>query len=308
MRYRQLGKTGWQVSAVSMGAWALGNQWGQLSDTEAAATVRAGLDGGINLFDTADNYGPLISETRLGAALGSERGNVYIATKVGHLLYRQGHPQVYTHPLHVVAACHGSLHRLGTDYIDLYQCHDEDPPHPEVYLEGFELLKQQGKIRHFGVSSGRAAVIAVFDAGGECAAAQIDYSAIRRGAEREALPLCLERNIGTLIRGALGQGVLTAKYNPDTHFADSVRAQWNEGARRERYLAELAVAGQIAAVKGDRSLIDLALAFVLAHPAVSCAIAGAKSAEQAKANAAAAAANLSAQELAQIQALTASMV
>ncbi len=308
MQYRRLGKTDWQVSVVSMGAWALGNQWGELSDAGATATVRAGLDAGINLFDTADNYGPLLSEQRLGKALGGDRANVYIATKVGHLLYRQGHPQVYTHPLHVVAACHGSLHRLGTDYIDIFQCHDEDPPHPEIYLEGFELLRQQGKIRHFGISSGKPQVISAFDQDGGCATAQIDYSAIRRAAEREALPLCAERDIGTLIRGALGQGVLTGKYSGESKFADSVRGQWNSGERRRLFLAELAIAEEIAALGGpDRTIIDLALAFVLAQEGVTCAIAGAKSADQATANASAAAVELTADELEKIRALSAAI-
>ena len=155
MEYRRLGKTGWEVSAVSFGAWALGNQWGELSDETANGTVRAALECGVNLFDTADNYGPLLGEERLGKALGPDRQRVFIASKVGHLLYRQGHPQRYTHPLHIVSACHASLHRLGTDYIDLYQCHQADPDDVDVFLEGFEILRRQGKIRHFGVSSGK---------------------------------------------------------------------------------------------------------------------------------------------------------
>ena len=132
MEYRRLGTTGWDVSTVSLGAWALGNQWGELTDESAHRTVRVALASGINLFDTADNYGPLIGEERLGKALGGDRQRVFVASKVGHLLYRQGHPQVYTHPLHIVNvnACHASLHRLGTDYIDLYHCHAEDPPAP----------------------------------------------------------------------------------------------------------------------------------------------------------------------------------
>ena len=302
MEYRRLGKTGWDVSAVSFGAWALGNQWGELSDETAHRTVRAALDAGINLYDTADNYGPLLGEERLGKALGSERPNIYIASKVGHLLYRQGHPQNYTHPLHIVSACHASLHRLGTDYIDLFQCHDEDPPHPEVYLEGFEILRDQGKIRHFGVSSGIPDVIAKFDAGGECAIAQIEYSIVRRGPEKAALPLCRERDIGTLIRGSLGQGVLTGKYDADARFEDFVRQGWNSGRRRELFLAELAVADAVGALcEPGRGMVDLALAFVLAHPAVTCAIAGAKSPAQIRANAAGAGAALRPGELDRIR-------
>ena len=308
MKYRRLGKTGWEVSAVSVGAWALGNQWGELTDETARETVRAALDSGINLFDVADGYGPLLAEERLGRALGSERSSVFIATKVGNLGNRQGHAQAYTHPLHIVSACHASLHRLGTDYIDLYQCHQAEPDNVEVFLEGFAILRDQGKIRHFGVSSGNADVIARFDAAGECAIAQIDYSIVRRGAERTALPLCRERDIGTLIRGSLGQGVLTGKYDGETRFSDSVRARWNDGGRRDLFLQELAVAEAVGRMsRPGRGPVELALGFVLAHPAVSCAITGAKSPGQIRANAAAAGSTLTAAELAEIRSHSAHM-
>ncbi len=308
MKYRRLGKTGWEVSAVSVGAWALGNQWGDLTDETARETVRAALDSGINLFDVADGYGPLLAEERLGRALGSERSSVFIATKVGNLGNRQGHAQAYTHPLHIVSACHASLHRLGTDYIDLYQCHQAEPDNVEVFLEGFAILRDQGKIRHFGVSSGNADVIARFDAAGECAIAQIDYSIVRRGAERAALPLCRERDIGTLIRGSLGQGVLTGKYDEETRFSDSVRARWNDGGRRDLFLQELAVADAVGRMsRPGRGPVELALGFVLAHPAVSCAITGAKSPGQIRANAAAAGSTLAAAELAEIRSHSAHM-
>ena len=309
MQFRRLGKTGWEVSAVSVGAWSLGNQWGELSDQIAGETVRAALDFGINLFDVADGYGPLLAEERLGRALGSMRSEVFIATKVGNLGGRQGHPQAYTHPLHIVSACHASLHRLGTDYIDLFQCHQSDPDDVEVFLEGFRLLRDQGKIRHFGVSSGNAEVIAKFDAEGECAIAQIDYSIVRRGAERAALPLCLERDIGTLIRGSLGQGVLTGKYDAGSRFDDFVRAGWNSGERRRLYLQELAVADAVAGLsRPDLGIVDLAVGFVLAHPAVTCAITGAKSPEQIRANAAAAGTRLDGTEFERIRAASAAMI
>ena len=302
MEYSRLGKTDWQVSAISVGAWALGNQWGELSDQDAHATVRAALESGINLFDVADGYGPLLAEERLGQALGDDRQRVYIATKVGNLGNKQGHPLNYTDPLHIINSCHASLHRLGTDYIDLYQCHQENPSNVEVFLEGFEILRDQGKIRHFGVSSGTPDVIAKFDAGGECAIAQIDYSIVRRGPEKAALPLCRERDIGTLIRGSLGQGVLTGKYDAGSRFEDFVRQGWNSGRRRELFLAELAVADAVGALcEPGRGMVDLALAFVLAHPAVTCAITGAKSPAQIRANAAGAGAALRPGELDRIR-------
>ena len=166
-----------------------------------------------------------------------------------------------------------------------------------------QLLREQGKIRHFGVSSGSTEVIAKFDSADQCAMAQIDYSIVRHGAERAALPLCLERDIGTLIRGSLGQGVLTGKYDAESRFGDFVRTGWDDGRRRALYLSELAIADSVSRMAGpNRSIIDLAVRFVLANPAVTCAITGAKSPEQIRANAAASAAGLGPSELEQIRA------
>ena len=151
-------------------------------------------------------------------------------------------------------------------------------------------------------------MIARFDAAGECAIAQIDYSIVRRGAERAALPLCLERDIGTLIRGSLGQGVLTGKYDTDSRFDDFVRTGWNSGPRRDLFLRELQVAGAVSGLAGPgKGILDLAIGFVLANPAVTCAITGAKSPAQIRANTAAATA-LGQTELAMIRAASAAMV
>ena len=152
-------------------------------------------------------------------------------------------------------------------------------------------------------------VIEKFDRMGNCGIVQIDYSILRRGPEEGALKTCAERNIGTQIRGGLGQGVLTGSYNRDTRFTDSVRSGWNEGERRELFLREIAVAEEVKAlVTPARSMVDIALAFVLAHPAVSCAIPGMKSPDQARANVAAAAVELTDDEMATIREASAGLL
>jgi myo-inositol catabolism protein IolS len=309
MELRTLGKTGFKVSEISMGAWALGGQWGDIDEAAATSTVHAALDAGVNFFDVADGYGPLVAEQRLGAALKGRRQDVFISTKLGNFLRRHGHPARYTHPLHIINSVHAALYRLQTDYIDVLLCHQADPEDSDLFVESFEQLIEQGLIRAYGVSTMKPDVIEKFDRMGNCGVVQIDYSIVRRGPEEGALKTCAERNIGTQIRGGLGQGVLTGSYNRDSRFTDSVRSGWNDGERHELFLREIAAAEEVKAlVTPERSMVDIALAFVLAHPAVSCAIPGMKSPDQARANVAAAAVKLTDDEMATIREASAGLL
>jgi aryl-alcohol dehydrogenase-like predicted oxidoreductase len=302
MQYRTLGKTGWPVSVVGMGCWGIGGQWGPVEERDAIATVHQALDSGINLFDTADAYGLGESEWRLGRALRDRRDGALIATKVGNWARRLGHPLSYATPHHVYLCCDASLHRLQTDVIDLYQCHIGSLQDASIFLEAFETLRQQGKIRAYGISTNDAEVVRRFDRDGNCAAVQLNYSLLSRGAEQELLPLCAERNIGVLVRGPLAQGVLAGKFTPETRFTDSVRTGWNEGEARERFLRNLERAEQLRFLARDgRTMAQAALQFVISHPAVTCAIPGAKSPEQAEQNARAADGELTGDERRRIQ-------
>jgi aryl-alcohol dehydrogenase-like predicted oxidoreductase len=289
MQYRTLGKMGWRVSAVGMGCWGIGGQWGPVEERDAIATVHKALDTGINLFDTADAYGLGESERRLGRALRDRRDGALIATKVGNWGRRQGHPLSFATPHHVYLCCDASLHRLQTDTIDLYQCHIGNLQDPSVFLEAFETLRQQGKIRAYGISTNNVGVVRQFDRDGHCAAVQLNYSLLAREAEQELLPLCAERNIGVLVRGPLAKGVLAGKFTPEARFTDSVRAGWNEGEERGRFLRDLERVEQLRFLARDgRTMAQAALQFVIGHPSVTCAIPGAKSPEQAEQNARAA--------------------
>src|SRR5579883_1899755 len=169
MRYRQLGKTGWQVSAVSMGCWGIGGQWGPVAEDEAIRTIHAAIDLGVNLFDTAESYGQGISEELVGRALRGHRQNVFVATKVGNFARRAGHPLSYLTPEHVYLCCDASLGRLKIDAIDLYQCHIGTLEDPSVFLEAFDRLIERGKIRHYAISTNSVDVLRRFNRDGRCA-------------------------------------------------------------------------------------------------------------------------------------------
>lgn len=296
MNHQNLGRTGLSVSRVSMGCWGLANQMGTISRKQAVDTVHAALDAGVNLFDTADNYGAGLSESILGEALRGRRQQLCIATKVGNLGREPGGRPPDMTVESVVSSCHASLRRLGVDEIDVYQCHQWDARRPEVFVEAFELLKQQGKIRHWGVSTDDTELLRQFDALGDCETCQIRYHVFDRRAESEMLPYCRRHGIGVLVRDPLAKGILTGKFTPQTRFPedDTVRRKLNEEPYRSEFIAALGRVDLLRELTGeDLNLVDLALGFILAHPAVTCAIPGMKSPEQARQNAAAAAAHLS---------------
>ena len=223
-----------------MGCWAIGGQWGAVSERQAIATVHAALDAGVNLFDTADSYGLGRSEELLGKALADRRDAGYVATKVGNWARRADDPPGLKSIYSIINCCHASLYRLGIDTIDLYQCHVGTPERPEIFVEAFELLKQQGKIRHYAISTNDVAALEALNVNGQCAACQINYSILNRSAERDILPYCLANDIGVLLRGPIAQGLLADKFDDATRFDDSVRGKWNpDGDQRTSFLASL---------------------------------------------------------------------
>lgn len=300
MLTRRLGRTGLNVSAIGFGSWNIGGQWGDVSDETALATVRAALDAGVTFFDSADAYGEPVgrSETLMGLALRGARDRVVIATKVGNFARRQGQALTYTHPLHVELCCDASLNRMKIDTIDVYQCHIGDPAQPEVFWEAFESLQRKGKIRFGGISTNSVESLRKFDAQKSCAVVQLDYSLVNRAPEKELLPFAQQNDIGVIVRGPLGMGVCAGKFTAETKFDDSVRKGWNEGPGREKFLANLKTIDACRFLEREgRPLAQAALQFVISHPAVATAIPGAKSPEQARANARAGEASLTRDEL-----------
>jgi len=308
MQYRKFGKTGWSVSSIGFGAWNIGGQWGEIDEETALDTVRAGFDAGINFFDTADAYGipPGLSEVRIGRALADRRDRVFIATKVGNFLRRAGHPLAFSHPGHVELCCDASLARMKIDHIDLYQCHLGNLSEPDIFLEAFNTLIEQGKIRAFGISTNDPQVARAFNRDGRCAAVQLDYSFLNRQPEAELLPYCQAENLAIIVRGPLAKGLAAGKYSAESRFEDSVRQGWNEGKARETFLERVAIVDQLRFLQSpERTMAQAALQFVLSHPAVTVAIPGAKSPEQVRANAAAADGSLSEAERGRVKSITA---
>lgn len=289
MILKEFGKLGWPVSAVSMGCWNIGNQWGELDDATAWATVRASYHHGVNLFDTAESYGIPggLSEQRLGTALAGIRHNVYIVSKIGNWGKRTGDGVPKT-SVDLIRLCgHGILGRLHTDYLDVVLCHEGNIEDPTIYLEGFEALKDEGYIRAYGISTHDLNALKRFNVNGTCSVVQVDYSLLNRAPEADFLPYCEAEGIAVMVRGPLAMGLLSGRYSKDTRFEDSVRAGWhNDPKRQAEFEAKIDKVEKLkSVVEPGQAMVTAALRYVISHPAVSTVIPGSKSPEQAATNA-----------------------
>jgi myo-inositol catabolism protein IolS len=289
MLYRELGTTGWKVSAIGLGTWNIGNQWGEVDESLAFSTIRKAFDHGINLFDTADSYGIPngLSEERLGIALGGIRHQAYIVTKIGHWGERTGQ-EVPKTTVDMIRLCvHASLHRLRTDWIDVLLCHEPNVADPSIYLEAFELLKKQGKIRAYGVSTDILDSLKRFNQHNTCKVVEAGYSLVNRGAEKEYFPYCQQNGIGVLLKVPLAQGLLSGRYSAQSVFTDSIRSKWHRNEKhKELFLERAALVEKIKTkLKPEEVLSDVALKFAISHPVNPVALPGAKSPEQAIMNA-----------------------
>jgi len=291
MLYRPFGSLGWEVSAIGMGTWNIGNQWGEIDDVTAWATVRAAFDAGVNLFDTAESYGIPngLSEMRLGEALAGIRHQVYIVSKIGHWGERTGQGVPHNTVDMIRLCCHASLHRLRTDWVDVMLCHLGDIEDPSLFLEAFGVLKERGKIRAYGISTNDLDVLRRFNADGTCSVVEVDYSLLNRAPEAEFLPYCQDHGIAVLVRGPLRRGLLGGKYDLETEFTDTVRDAFNVGgSQRDQYERDVAGVERLKEVVAPgEEMVTAALRFVISHPAGPVAIPGCKSPQQARMNAAA---------------------
>ncbi|NJP12373.1 MAG: aldo/keto reductase [Leptolyngbyaceae cyanobacterium RU_5_1] len=289
MLYREFGNTGLNVSAIGMGTWNIGNQWGEIDEATALATVRSAFDNGVNLFDTAEAYGIPhgLSEERLGKALVGIRDRVHVVSKLGRWGRRSGQMVPMTTVDMVRLCLHASLYRLRTDWIDIMLCHDGRIEDPRVYLEAFEQMQQQGYIRTYGISTKNLKVLKRFNVNNTCRVVEVEYSLLNRKAEPEFLPYCQEHGIAVLIRGPLQKGLLSGKYSPDTVFTDSVRTEWYiDEARQNKLASDLAKVEQLkTSFQPGENMVTAALRFTISHPTQPVAIPGAKSPQQAAMNA-----------------------
>jgi aryl-alcohol dehydrogenase-like predicted oxidoreductase len=285
LKTRPLGKSSIDVTEIGMGLWAAGgDQWGPTDDQAVLDAIDFALDAGITFFDTADVYGSGHSEELLGQAMRGRRDRFVVATKIGWQNFDSTRGQTaYQSVEQFIAGVESNLRRLQTDYIDIMQSHiSYREPTMEVFLEGFQRLQKDGKIRVYGVSTSDFDYLKHFNHDGHCSTLQIDYSILNRTPEEEILPYCQAHHIGVIVRGALAMGILTGKFTPETQFAEGdFRQNWQtDPQQRATFLDDLGKVERLHALLDGRSLAQLAVQFVLAHPAVSTVIPGAKSARQ----------------------------
>jgi aryl-alcohol dehydrogenase-like predicted oxidoreductase len=299
VEYRQLGRTDMKVSAISFGAWAIGGTWGPVRDEESVKALHAAVDAGMNFVDTADVYGDGRSE-RLVARLRRERKGetLFVATKAGRRLPEQT-PEGYSRR-NLNAWVERSLKNLEMEAVDLLQLHC---PHPMVYdmPEVFGILDdmvQAGRIRYYGVSVETVDEARRGIAHPGVQTVQIIFNMFRLKPADEFFPEATARQVGILARVPLASGLLTGKLSRDSTFAADDHRRFNrEGQAFDKGETFSGVPFEtgLEAVEDLRSFVpagvtlaQLALRWILMFEAVSCAIPGAKNADQARANAAAA--------------------
>jgi len=281
-----LGQTDLKVSRICFGCWQMAhNQFWPVVDEQALrdALGRA-LELGVNFFDTADAYGDGFAEELLGRLLkGVPRDRFVLADKVyHHWLGEPGSPRVGDLSCeYIVWECEQSLRRLGLEHIDLYQAHTfEVMTHPEETTRAFEKLRKAGKIRYYGVSNFNVEQLRCFRAFGRYDTLQPRYNLLDRAAEQDVFPYCMAERIGVLTYSSLMYGLLTGKFRGDERFEDvRATAPAFQGETFKQNVEKINRLGPIAERLG-RSVTQLALRFILEHPAVGCAIVGIKNARQ----------------------------
>jgi aryl-alcohol dehydrogenase-like predicted oxidoreductase len=312
MKYRQLGRSGLRVSEVSLGSWLTLGKSVDLKHTRAI--VRRAFELGINFFDTADVYASGAAEEALHQALEDiPRHHVVLATKAFFPMSERPNDRGLSRK-HLFESVEGSLRRLGTDYVDLHQCHRFDSNTPlEETVRAYEDLIRQGKLLHWGVSEWKASEIESACRVAEEFGAykptsnQPQYSILYRRLEREVIPVSAREGLGQVVWSPLAQGVLTGKYAGATKPSGSRAADPEQSAFMQRFLdpetlARVEKLRPIASNEG-LSLAGLALAWCLRQENVSSVIVGATRVEQIDENAVAAGVVLSPEALAQIDAL-----
>ena len=291
MEYITLKHSDLRVSRLCVGGCPMGGHgWGNVQEQELIDAVHAALDRGVNFFDNADVYGLGQSEKTLAKALGSRRHEAVIATKFGVRIGSQG--TFYDNsPQWIREACENSLRRLNTDHIDLYQMHYRDgrTPMGEV-LETLEQLRQEGKIRYFGLSNLTQADCAELkNHPGRFVSVQNEYSLARRDHEENLLRFSRELSLTPLTWGSLGQGVLTGKYDHTATFGSDDRRSRSiyVNFHGEKLLKNLQIVEQMKEIAAahDKPVCAVAVRFILDHLSDSVVICGVKRPTQLLANA-----------------------
>ncbi|AZH82781.1 aldo/keto reductase [Plantibacter sp. PA-3-X8] len=299
MEFRYLGNSGLKISEIIFGNWL--THASQVENDVATASVRAALDAGITTFDTADAYANTAAEQVLGDALKDERrASLEIFTKVYWPTGPKGHNDVGLSRKHIMESIDGSLTRLGTDYVDLYQAHRYDSETPlEETMQAFADVVRAGKALYIGVSEWNAEQLRAGHAlskelGFQLISNQPQYSMLWRVIEEEVVPTSRELGISQIVWSPVAQGVLSGKYLPGAELPQGSRATDEKGGADtiKRFLDDevLTAVQQLKPIADelDLTMAQLALAWVLHNDNIAGAIVGASRPEQVTANAAAA--------------------
>ena len=300
---RKLGRSDIEISALGMGCWAIGGPffekgtplgWGEVDDEESIRAIQRALDLGVNFFDTANVYGAGHSERVLGKAFSGIREKVVIATKFNAIFDEETREVTGSSavPEDIRQACEDSLRRLSTDYIDLYQFHDNGYPagKAEPVRETLEELVKEGKIRAYGWSTDFADSAEVFAQGENCAAIQLELNVLDDNPA--VIDVCEKHNLAAINRGPLAMGLLTGKYTASTQPpTDDVRGEkspewmkyFKDGVPNPEFLKKLEAVREIL-TSGGRSLPQGALAWLWARSEQTVPIPGFRTVKQVEEN------------------------
>ncbi|MCT7664399.1 aldo/keto reductase [Shinella kummerowiae] len=313
---RDIGRSGVKASAVGLGTWAIGGwMWGGTDEAESIAAIQASLDAGVTLIDTAPAYGLGRSEEIVGKALAGRRDKAVIATKCGLVWHTEKGKHFFDQdgkPVHrylgrdaIIHEVEESLRRLGTDYIDLYITHWQDPTTPiEETVAALEELKQAGKIRAIGASNVNRSELEQYIATGSLDAIQERFSMIDREIEADLLPLTIKNGVSTLSYSSLALGLLSGTIGPDRVFSGDDQRKDNPRfsvANRQK-AKDLSEAIRPVAERYGASIAQAVIAWTLAQEGVTFALCGARNPAQALDNARAGTLRLSTDDLAAINA------
>jgi aryl-alcohol dehydrogenase-like predicted oxidoreductase len=294
MKYRPFGKTGINVSEIGYGAWGIGGaMWQGATDVESMRALHKAIDMGVNFIDTALVYGDGHSEGLVGRLVKERQERIYVSTKVppknGQWPARKGVDLNETFPHdYIIKKTEQSLKNLNLDFVDIQQFHvwDDEWIDQAEWSDAISKLKEEGKIRHFGVSINdhqpeNALKLA---ASGKVDTFQVIYNIFDQSPEDKLFPLCKEKNIGVIVRVPLDEGGLGGSITADTVFPDGdFRNNYFKGDRKKQIVDRVSKLMQISGTEAQ-SIAELALRFVLSHPAVSTVIPGMRSTKNVDAN------------------------
>ena len=299
---RQIGHSAIRASAIGLGTWAIGGwMWGGTEESESIAAIRESIDAGVTLIDTAPAYGQGLAEELVGKAIKGRRDAVVIATKCGLVWHTDKGRHFFDYdgrPVHrylgrdsIVYEVEQSLRRLGTDHIDHYITHWQDPTTPiDETVDALLELKRQGKIGSIGASNVSQADLDAYIATGALDAIQEEYSMARRGIEATLLPVCRRHGVSVLSYSSLSRGLLTGTVGPERQFSGDDQRRTDPHFSQDNRAKAARLMEAIAPIARSRGATasQIVIAWTIQQPGITFALCGARNPAQARENAGAA--------------------